>query len=207
MNDDCLWRDATRLYKDRPVAPIKKQILGMATTFILIRLILKGFQKFGIKPPYREIRQRNVFEQAMAADNVAPHEMQTAMCFDKPSMISDVSQELLFRLLAMKYLIIEAGINVHVANVIQSLIFGFFHMTNIVTQGKSRDSAIYQSFASLIVFFLIGYLFLYTNSIFPCIIIHILHNQSLCLQAVSDYAGFLEQSELYNIYKRFSIGM
>jgi len=194
MANDCLWRDATRLYKDRPVASVKKQILGVFAVFMLIWMTdavqSKVMTKRVDKKLMREERQE--FEE-FKSSRVTPREMRQYMCFNRPSMMGDVFQEVVFRLLAMKWLIVEAKMNPHVANLIQALIFGFMHMWNVVFQERNPTAAIHQSVFSTVYFFYIGYLFIYTNSIFPCIVAHILQNQVGCLTQVADYAQFLKK--------------
>ncbi len=188
MNKNCLWRDATRFDKNKPVAPLKKQLFLIALFLCASSAAVLIQSKILRKTPADFLGQSDWREAAR--QKISPAELRSDMCFNNEAMLGDVFQEILFRLLAFKWMVFEAKINVHVANVIQAVIFGFFHMVNITAQEKNREEAIQQSIASVFYFLLMGYLFVHTNSIITCCIVHVATNQTNCLVEVAQYAKF-----------------
>lgn len=191
MGNNLLWNEATRLFADKPVVSLKRQgfaiifaiLLSQATMIVVNKLASKNLQ-------HRIERNQHAIKMFLRDNKISPKMFRSSACFDKQVILGDVFQEVVFRLLAMKLLISHGGMNPHLANIIQAVLFGFLHMWNIVFQEKSRDEALHQSIYASFIFFIMGYLFIYTNSILPPILVHIFINQSICLHIYEDYLKY-----------------
>ena len=193
-NNDCLWREATRFDASRPQASAKMQVV-MSVGFIVATKFLwpfidRSMPKAWLKKISQNDRDTNA---EMKADGLTPDDLRSLTCYDRPAIMGDIFQETVFKLLALKALVFQAGVNFHVANLFLAMVFGFFHMWNMVFQEKSREDALSQSIGAVVYFLITGYLYFYTNSIWPCIIVHIAFNRVGCFEETVSYDRWLKK--------------
>ena len=193
VNNDCLWREATRFDASRPQASPKAQVamtVGclLLEEFIFPALVDRLIPKVWVKK--NESMDASFFRD-LKEDKISPQMLRNMTCYDKPAAMGDVFQEMVFKVLSLKALVNEGHVNFHVANFFLAVVFGFLHMWNMIFQEKTREEAMYQSINAVLFFWVTGYLYFHTNSIWPCIILHLAANRIGCVGEVYEYKNWL----------------
>jgi hypothetical protein len=84
------------------------------------------------------------------------------------------------------------NLNFHTANIIQSIIFGGFHLTNQIYTEQKTTTTMIQMLSAVINGLINGYIYKYTNSIIPSIVSHISNN------LVASHFNFQKYSTFYD---------
>ena len=101
---------------------------------------------------------------------------QMAVGILRRSFYSSVSEELLFRVIVLKCLVYKVGMKSWQANILQAVVFGSLHMTNAVTRQQGVKTSVCQSVIASVSFWLYGWSFMTTNSIWPALVVHMFGN-------------------------------
>ena len=193
-NNDCLWREATRFDANKPQASPKMQVIISVASILFCTLVAPLFDKF-VSKKWQQVnkREEESYHQGLKADGLTPDELRSLTCYDKPAIMGDIFQEAVSKMLVLKALVFGAKLNFHVANMIQALIFGAFHMWNMIFQQRSRKDCIQSSIFAGVYFLQLGYVYYWTNSIWPCIILHIMFNRQGCFEGTVTYEKWLQR--------------
>lgn len=194
---DCLHKELTRWDPNKPAASIKRQVtigllmwLWLQVSPLVTLTACDVFPKFG-----REFdKEANREWKRMLKWNVSPNHAIAGSLFRK-SLYSSISEELLFRVITMKVLVKKFEIRAMTANFIQAVAFGALHLTNTIKRMQGWSISVCQSCIASISFFLYGWSFISTNSIYPAVIVHFLGNLQFSL---GDSLGY---KEFYNYEK------
>ena len=104
-----------------------------------------------------------------------------------------ITEELFFRFFLLKTLLVRKyNLNFHTANIIQSIIFGGFHLTNQIYTEQKTTTTMIQMLSAVINGLINGYIYKYTNSIIPSVVSHISNN------LVASHFNFQKYSTFYD---------
>ena len=88
-----------------------------------------------------------------------------------------IVEEMFFRFLIFKIIMIKVfKMNLTPALILQAIIFGVMHMTNVITSDQGTSKTILQTISATIGGFLSGFTYVYTNSILTPIMSHMINN-------------------------------
>ena len=88
-----------------------------------------------------------------------------------------IVEEMFFRFLVFKIIMIKVfKMNLTPALILQAIIFGVMHMTNVITSDQGTSKTILQTISATIGGFLSGFTYVYTNSILTPIMSHMINN-------------------------------
>ena len=111
--------------------------------------------------------------------------------FLNSSLYSPVAEELAFRFLLLKILCVRGlGMNFWVANVVQALVFGTMHMTNVAFTTQTKTYTYLQTLSASISGLVSGWVYRQSNSILPPLIAHVLNNASAGFSEVMGYVDY-----------------
>jgi uncharacterized protein len=106
---------------------------------------------------------------------------------------ASITEELFFRFFLLKTILIRKfNMSFHTANLLQSFIFGFFHLTNTVYTEQKNTTTFAQMLSASISGLINGYVYFYSNSIIPSVVSHVLNNLLASHFNFTKYNAFYE---------------
>jgi membrane protease YdiL (CAAX protease family) len=78
-------------------------------------------------------------------------------------------------------------LNIHFANLVQALLFGCFHLSNMLYSTSQINNVYLQIIASSIGGLISGYSYIYSNSILPSFLAHAFNNTFAIHQEITEY--------------------
>ena len=201
INNTCIYNELFKYDPNKPMTSFSNQLITALVIIILNNLILQAVIKY-----YPEEKLRNVKQNI---NNVLSEETKTEFKNYSKKLISPnilllsevvnasfyapIIEEVFFRFLLLKLLLIRYfKLNIHTAIIIHAIIFGSFHMTNVITSDQELNKTIIQSVSAGLSGVIYGYAYIYTNSIFTPLLAHFINN------IMSTMADFIDYSSYYN---------
>lgn len=113
--------------------------------------------------------------------------------FFNSTIYSPIAEELMFRVVLMKYLCIDGlKLTVTQANIVQATLFGAMHLTNSAFSTQTAKYTYLQTLSATITGAVSGWVYVHTNSIFPSLISHIINNAAAGTSEVLGYVDYLK---------------
>ena len=113
------------------------------------------------------------------------------------SILSPISEELLFRFLIMKIICTsKLKLDPMCSNVIQSVIFSTAHFSNTIYAEQSLRFTYLQMINSFIMGMISGFVYVHSNSIIPSLLAHMIHNSVAGLKEFNGYCRYLESTKI-----------
>ena len=183
--------DFLKFDQDRPNASFYDIIIYTAAIFVssnLIFMILISL--FGINAndsieneknkEYDEWYKKNISVWSLILSNMT-----------NSSIYSPIAEEIVFRLVLLKYILVDKfKLNIYTSIIIQSLIFGSLHLSNITFTTQTKKYTYLQTFSAIITGIISGWVFYHTNSLLPCIFSHIINNTSASISEIIGYIKY-----------------
>ena len=190
----CLFSELYMFDPSKPVASIPTQI-SVAVCIVLLTAVLYNIL---LKIPALQAKnevgsgESTSMYSTLKKNGVSSGSYVAAVILNG-SLYGPIAEEITFRFLLMKvFLVRKLGLNVHAANAIQALFSGFLHMTNTAFSAQGQNLSALQSIYSTILFAICGYSYIYTNSILPAIMAHMINNLWSASFDLKNYSAYLE---------------
>ena len=168
-----LFDEILRFDAKKPAASFKKQALvaGLMALWLWVSPLVSS-----ALISEKSLERETLREYNWRVKNGVTPGRQMAVGVLRRSLYSSVSEELLFRVIVLKCLVYKVGMKGWQANILQAVAFGSLHMTNAVTRQQGVKTSVCQSLIASVSFWLYGWSFLTTNSIWPALVVHMFGN-------------------------------
>lgn len=186
--DSYLFQELILFDASRPAVPFGKQLL-VAMLSVILNNILFNFV-------YNLIPASTTNENIPAEYSTIQSKAVTPFVFGVSEIINGgiyapIVEELFFRFLLFKLIFIKfLKMNVTTANILQSIVFGMMHMTNVITSSQSFNRTLLQTISASIGGFISAWSYIYTNSILTPVMAHMINNVIATSTEVIDYTTF-----------------
>jgi membrane protease YdiL (CAAX protease family) len=187
-----LFDEILRFDTKKPAASFKKQALvaGLIALWLLVSPLVSS-----ALTSEKSLKQETLREYHWRVKNGVTPGRQMAVGVLRRSLYSSVSEELLFRVIVLKCLVYKLGIKGWQANILQAVVFGSLHMTNAVTRQQGVKTSVCQSVIASVSFWLYGWSFMTTNSIWPALLVHMFGNLYFSTGDSLAYEEFYKQKK------------
>ena len=187
-----LFDELLRFNVGKPAASFKKQVMvaGLMALWLWISPRVSGAlcsESSLLKETLREYNWR-------IKNEITPGR-QMAVGVLRRSLYSSISEELLFRVIVLKCLVQKFGMRGWHANILQAVVFGSLHMTNAVTRQQGVKTSVCQSLIASVSFWLYGWSFMTTNSIWPALVVHMFGNLYFSVNDGLAYEEFYDEKK------------
>jgi len=181
----CFYKELLLFDVNQPAPSFTKvlvwTVVVMIYTMVIFRMSLRNDQQ----EEFQEAKGREF--QSMYNKRIEPTELAMAE-FINAGVYAPIAEELFFRLFLFKTLLIKRlKLNKHVANVIQAILFGLFHISNMLHASNEVSNVYLQTIAATIGGFISGYAYMYSNSILPSFLAHAINNTLAIHSEVTSY--------------------
>jgi membrane protease YdiL (CAAX protease family) len=198
MNKDnsCLFYELLKFDASKPSTSFLNQIVLGIAIMIFSNMVFVVFLKMmgnGIiskvdeetKDGYDKFQDRNVSPKALLLSDIL-----------NSVIYAPITEELFFRYFLFKTIFVRYfNLNIHTANILQSLIFGGFHITNTVFTDQKKVTTLVQMLSATIAGVVQGYVYYYSNSIVPGVVSHVVNNLLATHYAYSNYSKYIKQEQ------------
>jgi membrane protease YdiL (CAAX protease family) len=177
MDNTCLFSELLQFDSNRPVATNREILLSSVAIFVLSTLIYSvSMRVFAGKLLAESKSDRKKEYTVYKSKGVSPRMLVIAELLNA-GVYAPFAEELFFRFFLFKSIFYRKfGMNIHVANLLQSGMFSVFHLSNVLYDGNRLSNVSAQMMSSLISGMVSGYAYYYTNSILPSFLAHALNN-------------------------------
>jgi membrane protease YdiL (CAAX protease family) len=187
--NSCLYKELLLFDPSRP-APSFHEIVIFAILVFLLSVVTFRVAVNLMKPDLvKESSQDKKKEMSnLEHKKITPAELAMSE-FINAGIYAPIAEELFFRLFIFKTLLVRRlKWNPHVANVFQAVLFGLFHISNML-YSTTEISNVYMQIASATISGLIsGWAYMYSNSILPSFLAHAVNNTLAISSEVNTYA-------------------
>ena len=188
--DQCYVQELIKFDPLKPTSSLKDIIIiaicAVVINNIIYNVAIKHFSK-----QFNTVLQDEYEDEidSTKESNISPLMYGISEMFNS-AIYAPMVEELFFRFFLLKIILIKTfNINNHKANIINAILFGAMHMTNVVVSDQQMNRTIIQSIMSGIGGLISGYTYMYTNSIFTPLISHIINNALAAGSQVIDYSN------------------
>jgi len=144
---------------------------------------------FGIDSNKTLDTEKNKEFEEWSKKNIAPWTVAFTELLNT-TIYSPIAEEITFRLLLMKVgCVIGAGMNPWTANIIQAIIFGVMHLSNIVHTTQTTKYTVLQTISAMISGFVSGWVYIKCNSLLPSLLAHMINNG---VAGLTELIGYLK---------------
>ena len=187
-----LFDEILRFDTKKPAASFKKQALvaGLIALWLLVSPLVSS-----ALISEKSLERETLREYNWRVKNGVTPGRQMAVGVLRRSLYSSVSEELLFRVIVLKCLVYKVGMKGWQANILQAVVFGSLHMTNAVTRQQGVKTSVCQSVIASVSFWLYGWSFMTTNSIWPALLVHMFGNLYFSTGDSLAYEEFYKQKK------------
>jgi len=192
--ESCSVQELIKFDVTKPMAPFGKQLLIAMLSVVLNNLIFNFIVKF-ITPDNNQYEE-DVDEEFTAIKS----KMVSPFLFGFSEMVNGgiyapIVEELFFRFLLFKLVFIKVfKMNSSLANVVQAVVFGLLHLSNIVSSDQQIQKSMLQTLSATIGGFISGWTYMYTNSIFTPMMAHMINNIIATSSDTIEYTQFYTKS-------------
>jgi len=189
--DNCSIQELIKFDKNKPMASFGKQILVamlcVIANNVLFNAIINALPQEKVDDYHEDVDQEFTSYKKKA---VSP------LIFGISEMINGgiyapIVEELFFRFLLFKIIFIKIfRINPSGANVLQAIVFGLMHMSNVVSSDQQLNKTILQTVSSTIGGLISGWSYMYTNSLLTPIMSHMINNMIATSSDMMEYSMF-----------------
>ena len=192
-SNTCFYRELLLFDSSKPAPKFQNIVIWtlviMIYTFVIFRFTLREEQH----EQYHEARTREY--DAMTKKKINPSELAMAE-FVNACVYAPIAEELFFRLFIFKTLLIKRlKCNVHIANVIQAVLFGLFHISNMLQSTTEISNVYLQITAATIGGLISGYAYVHSNSILPSFLAHAINNCLAIHAEISEYEEVVKNTK------------
>ena len=201
INNTCIYNELFKYDPNKPMTSFSNQLITALVIIILNNLILQAVIKYYPEEKLRNVKQNinNVLTEETKSEFknyskklISPNVLLLSEVVNA-SFYAPIIEEVFFRFLLLKLLLIRYfKLNIHTAIIIHAILFGSFHMTNVITSDQELNKTIIQSVSAGLSGVIYGYAYIYTNSIFTPLLAHFINN------IMSTMADFIDYSKYYN---------
>jgi len=190
--DTCSIQELVYFDPNRPSAPFIKQLLVAMLSVIVNNFLFNFIYRLLPKSEslYTDTKQEYTTIQGKAV---------TPILFGISEIVNGgiyapFVEELFFRFFIFKIIMIKIfRMSEFRGNLLQSIIFGLMHMTNVITSPQSVNKTILQTISAAIGGYLSAWTYIYTNSIFTPIMAHMINNLIATGSEIFEYSLFYKQ--------------
>ena len=192
-NNNCLFNELLKFDPNKDVSDTKSQILAAIgillfsnmSFIVLMKVFAKDLLNKSENDEKEELKEYKEKE-------ISPTNLYLSDCLNSV-LYAPIVEELVFRFFIFKTILYRKfNMNIHSANILQAFIFGGFHITNSTFGEQRLSTTIVQVIAATISGIINGYSYIYTNSILPSILAHILNNLLATHSNYVSYKDYLE---------------
>lgn len=204
INNTCIYNELFKYDPNKPMTSFSNQLITALVIIILNNLILQAVIKYYPEEKLRNVKQNisNVLskETQQEFNNyskklISPNILLLSEAVNA-SFYAPIIEEVFFRFLLLKLVLVRYfKLNIHTAIIIHAIIFGSFHMTNVITSDQELNKTIIQSVSAGLSGIIYAYAYIYTNSIFTPLLAHFINNM------ISTMADYIDYSNYYNMVK------
>jgi membrane protease YdiL (CAAX protease family) len=206
INNNCIYNELFKYDANKPMSSFSNQLITALVIIILNNLILQVVIKY--YPQEKLIIRKQNIETVLSEETksefkkyskklVSPNILLLSEVVNA-SLYAPIIEEVFFRFLLLKLLLVRYfKLNIHTAIIIHAILFGSFHMTNVITSDQEINKTVIQSVSAGLSGVIYAYAYIYTNSIFTPLLAHFINN------IMSTMADYIEYSKYYvNIVKK-----
>jgi membrane protease YdiL (CAAX protease family) len=177
MDNTCLFSELLQFDSSRPVATKREIILSSIAIFVLSTLIYSvSIRTFAGNLIQKGKDDKKKEYTVYKSKGVSPKMLVIAELLNA-GVYAPFAEELFFRFFLFKSIFYRKfGMNIHVANLLQSAMFSVFHLSNVLYDGNRLSNVSAQMMSSMISGMISGYAYYYTNSIMPSFLAHAINN-------------------------------
>lgn len=193
---ECLYRELLYFDPSKPSPNFLNQIvIGISIMLfsnIIFAVIVKLFGKKVVNKIDEEVKDEyaNYDEKEINPNHLLISDLVNSVIY------APITEELFFRFFLFKTVLYKKfKFNVHVANLLQALTFGGFHITNSVFGDQQDVTTMIQIVSASISGVINGYAYYYFNSIVPCVVAHLLNNLMATHYNYKQYISFVEEKK------------
>lgn len=186
--------DLLSFNKSKPTPGMYTILLYTAIILVVSQLIFLVLTKMiGVDDVNSDIdNEKDKEYEKWAEKNVSPWALLASEIFNS-TIYSPVAEELVFRVVLMKYICVDKyGIGPVQANVIQATAFGAMHLTNTAFSTQTSKYTNLQTLSASITGLVSGWAYVQTNSILPSLFSHMINNASAGTSEVLGYFKYLK---------------
>lgn len=193
---ECLFRELIFFDPSKPSPSFLNQIvIGVAIMLfsnIVFAVTVKMFGKKVESKIQEEVKDEyeNYTEKEVNPNNLLISDLLNSVVY------APITEELFFRFFLFKTLLYRKfKFNVHIANLIQGLTFGAFHITNSVFGDQQEVTTFIQIISASISGIINGYAYYYFNSLIPCVVAHLLNNLMATHYNYKQYISYIDEKD------------
>ena len=189
--DSCSIQELIKFDKNKPMASFGKQLLiamlCVIANNVLFNSIINVLPEEKVDDYHQDI---DIEFTSYKQKAVSP------LIFGVSEMINGgiyapIVEELFFRFLLFKIIFIKIfRMNPSGANILQAIVFGLMHMSNVVSSDQQLNKTILQTVSSSIGGLIAGWSYMYTNSLLTPIMSHMINNIIATSSDMMEYSMF-----------------
>jgi len=177
---------------NQPAPTFSEIIIFTVAVFITTVLIFNVVMKY-VTPDLAQEKKHGTKREldALKTKQISPDELALSE-FINAAVYAPIAEELFFRLFLFKTVLVNRlKLNKHLANLIQAILFGLFHISNILFSTTPSANVYVQIISATLGGLISGYSYMYSNSILPSFLAHAINNTIAINQEVVEYEKIL----------------
>ena len=189
MSNSCLYKELLLFDPALPAPSFSKILIIALSVFLASVITFKTTIKY-MKPELalQSSEDKNKEFNSLETKRISPSELAMSE-FINAGIYAPIAEELFFRLFLFKVILVRRlKFNPHIANLFQGILFGLFHISNMLYTTSEISNVYMQITSATIGGIISGYAYMYSNSILPSFLAHAVNNTLAITSEVNQYA-------------------